>query len=120
MTTKLLKAIRQRAKAGKSKAGRGIGLASQYVETINQVTPNGLSRAFKDVSPQKAALEIRQARSTLVFRNPDCQVYGGIKKGKTSGTVLSFGKPTRKDADKLTPKSILDFECVLTSNRKDR
>lgn len=80
-----------------SRAGDGIALAFDYVSTITS-----------DESLCKAA------KGVLVYRNDECKAVAG------HGEAGLFGTPRQEGGIPRTPKSLLDFEAVMTSIKKDR
>lgn len=110
----LLESIRQRGMTSK-----GIGLASLYFNEFAFDNPGVRSKSGStDKLDIKAALN--KAAETLCFR-PGGDVFLNVTKTAKSGTgVVTRGKPKRKNPDSLTKDSICDFECIATSDSKDR
>lgn len=93
----------------------GVSLASDFLATFAGAMggTKGLSKHFGNVKEDQFANAIKRASEILVFHTGDQVVTGGKTTGGTFGTLEA------KDVQP-TPNSVLDFECVLTSKRKDR
>lgn len=108
-TKKLQEAVKRRGKLPNAdKTGAGIGVAARYLETLVKYAGQGdFAQLLKD------------AENRLVYRGDDMVVAGGNGSNE-AGEITSFGTPKRKDPARRTPKSLLDFEGVITTTRKDR
>lgn len=110
----LIEAIRARLNTPSQRAGRGIGLASSYLKTF----------AGDGYGPYRGKdwdAQLRAAESKLVYGDNSTVVIGGSvpPSGQKESRPI-FGKPLAKGVMDGTPGSIMDFEGILTSARKDR
>lgn len=103
------------------KAGAGIATADAYLKSL---VPCASSEAcsekffeFGTIDEWRKAL--KESENRLVYRNVDCAVEGGSIKLPTDEEVRQFGEK-RVGGKDITPGSVMDFECVITSTRKDR
>jgi len=110
---KLLAAIQKRPA---HLTGRGIGLASHYVKSVEFAVGSKRSYELFAKSRDSWLQTLKDVEKKLVFRSQDMDVLGG--------TILADGSPVKfgnfKDLGGATPKSAMDFGCVLTSVKKDR
>ena len=110
----LLAAVR-----AKNFTGHGIGLASAYVNTVlTAADASGFCRQFPGKSAADFRTILKDAGNKLVFRPHGAALYS-VTKGKAGG-IVTAGTPMRKDASSLTPKSVMDFENIMTTRDKDR
>lgn len=106
-------------------SGTGIGTAAGYVLTVVAATEaDGFCRQFPGKSAKDFRAMLKAAGERFVYRpkctDPLTAVTKAAKGGK-AGEFVTFGKPTRKDADKgMNPGSVMDFENILTTKQQDR
>ncbi len=89
----------------------GIALASDYVSTIGRCLGEaGAEKFFGMGSERQWAEALKDAERKLVYRDPAMVVSETHKKSKKSN----------KDESGLVAGACMEFDCVLTSRRKDR
>jgi hypothetical protein len=112
MSDELLPLIQARKSSG------GILLASAYVDTVwSCLGDSRCSAKWGEIDGAKLKKALEEAKTKFVYRDDDMVVRGGWSRLE-AGEPQTFGKI--KQAKKSTPKACMDFECVLTSTRKDR
>lgn len=117
--TELLTAIQKRV-GDRGYRGKGIGLASDYLAVVRDAMPSGrLATFLKGGSEAAWAKALKDAESKLVYRAERMDVLGGSH--NEAGTVKRFGQPSESGvAEGLTDKSVMDFDCILTTKDLDR
>lgn len=95
--TELLKAIRER----ESKGRWGIGMASAY---LRQVEESGDPSTLVGVSPEQWSDAVKDAESRLVYCDPELAPVPRSTKAK----------------DESAPGSIMEFDAIITTTRRDR
>jgi hypothetical protein len=115
---KMLTAIAER----KGSLVKGISLASAYVNSIGPCLGDGAcqAQALGLGDAKQWADTLKESANRLVYADIDLEVVSGVAPGK-DGTPQAFGEvEEHKAAKELTKGSILDFEAVITSTKKDR
>lgn len=114
----------QEAIAKRHGAGR-IGLAYDYLSTLEPCL-DGASCAkglFEHVSIKQWEKAVKAAKSQLVYRDEGMIAKSGLWL-PTIAAELGIEQAWTKDAKPakltLTPKACMDFECIVTTTRKDR
>lgn len=103
----------------------GIGIASDYVSTIGACFgTEGAERFFGMGSDRQWAQALKDSQHKLVFRHEDMKVTG-----VTSKLLIAKQRkyPTRRGGKKeddaaptVTAGACMEFDCVLTSKKRDR
>lgn len=112
----LLKLLKER------KSGGAIQTADAYLKTLAPCAAGEACATtffeFGTIDQWKTAL--KDSESKLVYRNLDCIVESGLvaDRDEESGVSRFGGKGW--NGKTLSEKSIMDFECIITSTRKDR
>lgn len=115
---KLLLAIQKRKKDDPSVSAKGISLASWHVSAFLRQLQEAAGSKSKLLQYQKAhSLKydwpaiIKAAENKLIFQDDNA----GIVKG-----IYANGEKFGEYAEAITPKSALDFDCILTTKSRDR
>ena len=113
----LLKLLKER------KSGGAIQTADAYLKTLAPCAAGEACATtffeFGTLDQWKTAL--KESESKLVYRNLDCIVESGLVADREDESGVSrFGGSKGWNGKTLSEKSIMDFECVITSTRKDR
>lgn len=112
----LVAAIQRRRKDNR------ILVASRYVETVQSCFGDSVCAAkWAGVgTADQWAMALKEARGKLVYRDSDMRVRGGWRPGE-NGQQETFGRIKQASSKKKLPaKTLMYFECVLTSTKRDR
>ena len=100
--------------------GGAVSLAQHYVRGFEQCAgQKQLRKYFKLGSDKEWQQALKDTATLLCFSNGDMGEFATSHKND-AGQIIHSGSPTRKDMDEMTPKSIMDFECIVSSKRRDR
>ena len=106
----LQKTVRNRQKSHKKTTGHGIGFCSDYIRTIDSCSKNTkfwkLTSAVKKKTEDEIKKIIQQSNSKFSYCDESMKLLNTYKKSDSKY--------------QLTKGSICDFDCVLTTARKDR
>ena len=114
------------AKVGKRKSRHvGIGIASDYVSTIGACFgTEGAERFFGMGSDRQWAQALKDSQHKLVFRQEDMKVTGVKSKLLVAKRKFPVRKKPGKGDDDAAPTvttgACMEFDCVLTSKKRDR
>lgn len=113
--TAVLESVRKRIKSGSIRTGDGVGVASDYVQTLIDAAGNEdrLSRFLSAHNMTAMAKSLKAAGDKLVYTNDEMGIFGGTTEAKT------FGESKRKNKD-LTPSAIMVCEYIATTRKRDR
>lgn len=104
-------------------AGRRINSAKAFLTHLAKSVGKGRIAKHLDVSDNDVADAIEKAGSSLTWFDPDnATPPGWVWKDKDSNGVKVGGSLLVKDdaGEKLSTDSIMDFDCIVTTGRRDR
>lgn len=113
----ILADIHKRQKTGGAAMLKGINTAGSYFRSVSLALGDRF-KGLAGLSEKEIQKLLKSADGKLSYRDEEMVMAGGARPEGTQ--VRQFGTSIRKDADKLTERSIMDFECIMTSGRKDR
>lgn len=99
-----------------------LGVVSDHLRRMTSALGDARMAKHLKIDPAELKAAIKTAAGRLTWFDADNATPLALWLPGTDGAVKATGKPIQKDGEegKLSDKSLMDFECIVTTARRDR